>query len=89
MIGRLRGELLPDEKTRRDTIREFHERLITEYGEVLSCDRDLLYKMKELWFYLLDCFTDSEKARKQIRKCEKLSEYRIITDGLFREHSVI
>ena len=89
LIGRLRGEMLPDEKTRRDTIREFHERLKTEYGEVLSCDRDLLYKMKELWFYLLDCFTDSEKARKQIRKCEKLSEYRIITDGLFREHSVI
>ena len=89
LIGRLRGELLPDEKTRRDTIREFHECLMTEYSEVLSCDRDLLYKMKELWFYLLDCFTDSEKARKQIRKCEKLSEYRIITDGLFREHSVI
>ncbi len=89
LIGRLRGEMLPDEKTRRDTIREFHERLMTEYGEVLSCDRDLLYKMKELWFYLLDCFTDSEKARKQIRKCEKLSEYRIITDSLFREHSVI
>ena len=27
--------------------------------------------------------SDSEKARKQIRKCEKLSEYRSIISGLF------
>lgn len=89
LIGRLRGTELPEETLRREAIRAFHECLMEEYGEVLSCDRDLLYKMKELWFYLLDSFSDSEKARKQIRKCEKLSEYRIITEELFREHTVL
>ncbi len=88
LIGRLRGEELPEERKRRETIRTFHEQLMTEYGEVLSGDRDLLYKMKEFWFYLLDSFEDSDKARKQIRKCEKLSEYRIITEQLFREYEV-
>lgn len=89
LIGRLRGEVLPDEKTRRETIRAFHEQLMTEYGEVLSCDRDLLYKMKELWFYLLDSFLDSEKVRKQIRKCEKLSEYKTVVENLFFESNLI
>ena len=89
LVGRLREEELPEEQMRRDTIRAFHAQLVTEYGEVLSSDRDLLYKMKELWFYLLDSFSDSEKARKQIRKCEKLSEYRMITEELFRNHTVI
>ena len=84
LIGRLRGEKLPEEKVRRETIREFHEQLVNEYREVLSCDRDLIYKMKELWFYLLDSFAENEKARKRIRKCEKLSEYKMITDELFR-----
>ncbi|MBR6535581.1 MAG: tRNA-dihydrouridine synthase [Lachnospiraceae bacterium] len=88
LIGRLRGEELPDETLRKETIRRFHAQLMEEYGAVLSSDRDLLYKMKELWFYLLDSFLDSEKARKQIRKCEKLGEYQIIIDGLFREHSL-
>lgn len=89
LIGRLRGEELPEETVRRENLRAFHEQLITEYGAVLSCDRDLLYKMKELWFYLLDSFSDSEKARKQMRKCERISEYRIITEELFRNHTVI
>ncbi len=89
LIGRLRDEELPEESVRRERIRAFHEQLITEYGEVLSCDRDLLYKMKELWFYLLDSFEDSEKARKQIRKCEKLSEYKIIVENLFLENRLV
>ncbi len=89
LIGRLRGEALPTEAVRRDTIRAFHEQLMTEYGEVLSSDRDLIYKMKELWFYLLDSFEDSEKARKQIRKCEKLSEYKMIVEHLFRENKLV
>lgn len=85
LIGRLRGEVLPEEPVRREKIRTFHERLITEYGAALSSDRDLIYKMKELWFYLLDSFKDSEKARKQMRKCEKLSEYKLIVERLFCE----
>lgn len=89
LIGRLRGDNLPEEQVRRQTIQAFHEQLMTEYGAVLSCDRDLLYKMKELWFYMLDSFADSEKARKQIRKCEKLSEYRIITERLFQENCLV
>ena len=89
LIGRLREETLPEEAVRRKTIREFHGQLLEEYGAVLSSDRDLLYKMKELWFYLLDSFADSEKARKQIRKCEKLNEYKLIVDSLFRENSLI
>ena len=89
LMGRLRGETLPEAAVRRETIREFHERLLEEYGEVLSSDRDLLYKMKELWFYLLDSFADSDKARKQIRKCEKLSEYKAIVRCLFDENKLI
>ena len=65
------------------------ERLMEAYGAVLSCDRDLLYKMKELWFYLLDSFLDSEKVRKQIRKCEKLSEYKTVVEKLFFESNLI
>lgn len=88
LFGRLRGEVIPEATERKETIRAFHEQLMTEYGEVLSSDRDLIYKMKELWFYLLDSFADSEKARKQIRKCEKLSEYRSIVNGVFCNHEI-
>ena len=89
LIGRLRGEELPEEASRRAIMCDFHTQLMEEYGAVLSCDRDLLYKMKELWFYLLDGFDDSDKARKQIRKCEKLSEYKVIVADVFENHRLL
>lgn len=88
LIGKIKNEDLPEEAVRRTTIKQFHDQLTEEYGRVLSGDRDLLYKMKEFWFYLSDSFTDSEKAAKQIRKCEKLSEYHLITKELFLNHEI-
>lgn len=88
LIGKIKNEDLPEEAVRRATIKQFHDQLTEEYGRVLSGDRDLLYKMKEFWFYLSDSFTDSEKAAKQIRKCEKLSEYHLITKELFLNHEI-
>lgn len=89
LIGRLREEELPDEASRRAAMHDFHAQLMEEYGAVLSCDRDLLYKMKELWFYLLDSFRESEKARKQIRKCEKLGEYKVIVEDVFNNYMLL
>lgn len=88
LIGKIKNEDLPEEAVRRATIKQFHDQLTEEYGRVLSGDRDLLYKMKEFWFYLSDSFTDSEKAAKQIRKCEKLSEYHLVTKELFLNHEI-
>lgn len=63
----------------------FHDRLLSDYGKDLSGDKNLLFKMKELWFYLIRLFPDSEKEAKKIRKVQRLSEYCQIVHHLFSE----
>lgn len=64
-------------------LKEFHELLFEGYIEAMSGEKPVLFKMKELWFYLINSFADAEKYAKKIRKSEKLSVYRGIVNELF------
>lgn len=68
-------------------LREFHDRICSGYQEVLSGDRNVLFKMKELWFYMSHCFTDSQKYWKKIKKAQKLPDYQAAVAELFREQA--
>ena len=67
----------------------FHDQLLAEYGEFLSGDRNLLFKMKELWFYMIRLFGDSKKEEKKLKKVQRLSEYREIVQKLFAEKELV
>lgn len=81
LIERLNG----NEADMQDKIKEFHDRLYERYKCDLSGDKTVLFKMKELWYYLGDSFTDSAKYIKKIRKAEKCSMYEKIVESLFLE----
>ncbi len=55
--------------------RDFHEDLLNGYREVMPGDRNTLFKMKELWTYMLTLFPDSEKEAKKIRKAGSMEAY--------------
>lgn len=63
--------------------RAFHDALIEEYSEYMYGERPVLYKMKELWFYMISMFPDRQKIGKKIMKSNHLKEYRAIVDELF------
>lgn len=54
---------------------KFHEMLLEEYILISSGDRNVLFKMKELWFYMISLFEDADKIAKKIKKCERLKDY--------------
>lgn len=64
-------------------LKEFHERLLEGYIEILSGDRNVLFRMKEVWFYLIQLFDHHEKYAKQIRKAQTVQEYRRIVESIF------
>lgn len=66
-------------------LRAFLDKLLMDYGEVLSGERDVLFKMKELWFYLGRLFADGEKYLKKIRKSQRLSEYQSAVNVLLTD----
>lgn len=92
MLGRgvlanpaLFGEIRGTEKLSKERLWEFHERLLADYTQEMSGERNVLFKMKELWFYLAWSFTNTEKYEKKIRKAQHLSDYRLVVKQLFFE----
>ncbi len=69
----------------RETFRAFHDMLLADYCRALSGDRNVLFKMKELWFYMGDVFEDSKKQVKRIRKAEKLKDYEAAAAAIFND----
>ena len=62
---------------------QFHDRLLTGYAEIMSGDRNTLFKMKELWYYFQCHFPGCEKELKKIKKAQKLSDYRVAVQAIF------
>lgn len=72
----------------KEELRRFHDLVYAGYCEEMSGDRTILYKMKELWSYLVPVFADSGKYAKKIKKCEKCRVYENIIDEMFEECSL-
>lgn len=69
----------------RRRFRAFHDAVLAGYQEVISGDRNVLFKMKELWCYMGDAFADSAKYVKKIRKAVKMGDYQAAVARLFEE----
>ena len=55
----------------------------------MSGDKPVLFKMKELWGFLIHSCPEEEKLMKKIRKAQHLAEYEGVVSELFcrmREH---
>lgn len=66
-------------------MKAFHDTVLRGYKEILSGDKNVLFKMKELWFYMIHMFAESEKYAKKIRRTDRLSDYEVIVSNLFQE----
>ncbi len=72
----------------KETLKAFHDRVYGEYQTVLSGAKTILFKMKEMWFYMGPVFTNYEKYVKKIRKSEKLAVYEDVVERLFAEQEI-
>lgn len=82
-------ELIEEKKQPgKERVREFHDKIYAEYQEILFGDRNVLFKMKEIWIYMAVLFTDYEKYLKKIKKAEKLRDYEEAVNRLFGEQEI-
>lgn len=72
----------------KETLLSFHNMILDEYIKISSGERNVLFKMKELWFYMLSLFEDAEKIGKKIKKTERLKEYEAIIKTLFADYDL-
>lgn len=96
MIGRglianpgLINDITNNTKLDKNLLKNFHDKIYEDYKRILFGDRNVLFKMKELWFYMVTMFSDNEKYAKKIKKAEKLHDYEEAVSNLFSEQDIL
>lgn len=70
----------------KDLLFRFHNDIYEKYRLHLSGERPVLFKMKELWSYMIHSFEYDSKIEKMLKKSQKLSEYDIVIQKLFAQY---
>lgn len=66
-------------------LKQFHDTLYREYLNIMSGDKNVIHKMKELWFYQKQTFDNCEKPFKMIKKSQKMCDYEAGVNQLFAQ----
>ena len=75
--------------TDKKTLRAFHDEILEGYRAAFKSDNNALFRMKELWIYMIHLFTDFEPYKKKIHNAQNLADYRCTVDALFREQELM
>lgn len=66
-------------------LREFHDAVYSAYREIIDNERVVIFKMKEIWCYMLDLFEDDGTFKRILNKSDIIVDYNIFADRIFRE----
>ncbi|MDO4266916.1 MAG: tRNA-dihydrouridine synthase family protein [Eubacteriales bacterium] len=73
------------EEDRRRRLKAFHEDVLEGYRRAIPGDRNVLFKMKELWSYLAFSFAQREKPLKKLKKARDMADYRAAAGWMLDE----
>jgi tRNA-dihydrouridine synthase len=85
LAGRIKGSISLDKAL----LKEFHDKVYSDYKGILYGDKNVLFKMKPIWAYMISVFSNNGKYAKRIKKSQRLSDYEEAVSGLFREQDII
>ncbi|MNI85945.1 hypothetical protein D3C73_1429890 [compost metagenome] len=70
-------------------LKDFHDEIFKNYIEIFNEEKNAIFRMKELWGYMIYIFSDNKKYGKKIKKAQKLAEYNEAILSLFEEQEII
>jgi tRNA-dihydrouridine synthase len=70
-------------------LKDFHDEILNKYIELFNEEKNAIFRMKELWGYMIYIFSDNKKYAKKIKKSQKLSDYNEAVSSLFEEQNII
>ncbi|SFA96085.1 tRNA dihydrouridine synthase [Clostridium frigidicarnis] len=85
LMGLIKNNANIDKKV----LKDFHNEILNKYIELFNEDKNAIFKMKELWGYMIYMFSDNKKYAKKIKKAQKLSDYNIAVLSLLAEQEII
>lgn len=82
-------DILNNTRLEKKLLKDFHNKIYDDYKKVFFGEKNVLYKMKELWLYMILMFSNNEKYLKRIKKSERLYDYDEAVSSLFREQDIL
>jgi tRNA-dihydrouridine synthase len=73
----------------KEVLKDFHDEILNKYIELYGEDRNAIFRMKELWGYMIYIFSDNKEYAKKIKKLQNLSDYNEAVLSLFGEQEII
>jgi hypothetical protein len=67
---------------RKDQLEGFLNEVFEGYHEIMREDRNTLFRMKELWSYLIKDFPGCEKLGMKIKKAQTRAEYQSVVSEI-------
>ena len=78
------GRVPQDGKITADELTRLLDMVEASYEEILSGNTPVLYRMKEMWTWMIRMFPGEEKRLKRIKKAKNMEEYRAARTDLVR-----
>lgn len=66
-------------------LRAFHDEIYHGYLEIQYGERNTLFRMKELWTYMIQAFSQADGYAKKLRKAKTCAAYESVISQLFAE----
>lgn len=85
LMGEIKNNTIIDKKV----FKAFHDEILNQYIEVFNEEKNALFRMKELWGYMIYMFSDNKKYAKKIKKAQNLSDYKSAVSSLFAEQKIV
>jgi tRNA-dihydrouridine synthase len=73
----------------KEVLKDFHDEILDKYIELFNEEKNAIFRMKELWGYMIYMFSENKKYAKKIKKSQKLRDYNEAVLGLFDEQEII
>ena len=83
------GDIKGNDFITKDTLKAFHDEIFNNYIELFNDDKNAMFRMKELWGYMIYMFTDNKKYAKKIKKAQKVIDYKQAVSSLFMEQEIV
>lgn len=77
------------EKAERKRRYEMYRCLLEDYAGVMDGEKPVLFKMKELWLYMSQDFTQPHRYWKKMKKAQRLTDFEAAVDALCRDQRLL
>ncbi len=86
LLDQIKGKTMKPDK---DSMLAFHNALCEAYEKELSGDRNVLFKMKEIWFYMGTMFVENKKYEKEVKKSQRVADYKAAITAIFNDLELV